>query len=248
MSEQVQQRAKLIAKFVRRRRLELVSPGFKVVSLHTAKEVSDLYVHSKSAAEMENERRPWRRLKRTALRDAEALAESVIGIPADDLRRRFRGVIGRRVLVTLSSMSAAAADDSASDMHVAEVPAPPNPARQAHAADKEAFSSSHRSAVETQPHSSGAVHMVRAAAVAAAHGLRNCLAQENCPPPPQASQHARAQPDDLSAAQVHEKQSSVAVADEKQSSVAAADEKQSSVARCGIASPALHWHSTNRRV
>jgi hypothetical protein len=173
MSAQVQQRAKLIAKFVRRRRLELVSPGFKVVSLHTAKEVSDLYVHSKSAAEMENERRPWRRLKRTALRDAEALAESVIGIPADDLRRRFRGVIGRRVLVTLSSMSAAAADDSASDVHVADVlvPAPPNPARQAHAADQEAFSFSHRSAVEPQPHSSGAVHMVRfrAAAVAAAH-------------------------------------------------------------------------------
>jgi hypothetical protein len=84
------------------------------VSLHTAKEVSDLYAHSKSAADIENERRPWRRLKRTALRDAEALAESVIGIPAEDLRRRFRGVIGRRVLVTLSSI--AVTDDSAPEL------------------------------------------------------------------------------------------------------------------------------------
>jgi hypothetical protein len=105
IAQLVEARAKLISKFLRRRKLELVNASFKVVSLHTAKEVSDLYVHSKSAAEIENERRPWRRLKRTALRDAEALAESVIGIPAEDLRRRFRGVIGRRVLVTLSSIA-----------------------------------------------------------------------------------------------------------------------------------------------
>lgn len=114
IAQLVEQRAKLISKFLRRRRLDLVNPGFKVVSLHTAKEVSDLYAHSKSAADIENERRPWRRLKRTALRDAEALAESVIGIPAEDLRRRFRGVIGRRVLVTLSSI--AVTDDSAPEL------------------------------------------------------------------------------------------------------------------------------------
>ena len=101
----VEQRAKLISKFLRRRKSELINPNFKVVSLHTAKEVSDLYMYTKSAAEIENERRPWRRLKRTALRDAEALAESVFGMPAEDLRRRFRGVIGRRVLVTLSAIA-----------------------------------------------------------------------------------------------------------------------------------------------
>jgi hypothetical protein len=114
IAQLVEQRAKLISKFLRRRRLDLVNPGYKVVSLHTAKEVSDLYAHSKSAADIENERRPWRRLKRTALRDAEALAESVIGIPAEDLRRRFRGVIGRRVLVTLSSI--AVTDDSGPEL------------------------------------------------------------------------------------------------------------------------------------
>jgi hypothetical protein len=107
IAQLVEQRAKLISKFVRRRKSELVNPNFKIVSLHTAKEVSDVYVHSKSLTEIENERRPWRRLKRTALRDAEALAESVIGISAEDLRRRFRGVIGRRVLLTLSSIAGA---------------------------------------------------------------------------------------------------------------------------------------------
>jgi len=95
----------LMSLLLRRRKSELINPNFKVVSLHTAKEVSDLYMHTKSAAEIENERRPWRRLKRTALRDAEALAESVLGMPAEDLRRRFRGVIGRRVLVTLSAIA-----------------------------------------------------------------------------------------------------------------------------------------------
>ena len=97
--------SKLISLLLRRRKSELINPNFKVVSLHTAKEVSDLYMHTKSAADIENERRPWRRLKRTALRDAEALAESVLGMPAEDLRRRFRGVIGRRVLVTLSAIA-----------------------------------------------------------------------------------------------------------------------------------------------
>jgi hypothetical protein len=114
IAQLVEQRAKLISKFLRRRKTELANPSFRVVSLHTAKEVSELYSHSKTAAELESERRPWRRLKRTALRDAEALAESVIGIPAEDLRRRFRGVIGRRVLVTLSSI--AGADDGAPEL------------------------------------------------------------------------------------------------------------------------------------
>ncbi len=141
MAQLVEQRARLISKFLRRRKTELVNPSFKVVSLHTAKEVSDLYAHSKSAADMDNERRPWRRLKRTALRDAEALAESVMGIGAEELRRRFRGVIGRRVLVTLSSL--AAADDAAPELQAVAAAAPQPPAK---AADHVDLSSAAREA------------------------------------------------------------------------------------------------------
>ena len=149
--------SKLISLLLRRRKSELINPNFKVVSLHTAKEVSDLYMHTKSAAEIENERRPWRRLKRTALRDAEALAESVLGMPAEDLRRRFRGVIGRRVLVTLSAIAdmdasapelQAMAQDSAAAGGAPLLPAASAPAVQVDASTSNSSSSSSKASLE----------------------------------------------------------------------------------------------------
>jgi hypothetical protein len=213
MVQLVEQRAALISKFLRRRRTELVNPSFRVVSLHTAKEVSELYTHSKTAAELESERRPWRRLKRTALRDAEALAESVIGIPAEDLRRRFRGVIGRRVLVTLSSI--ASADDRVPELqnmlqssHASDAPpAPPD----APAGGKDATELVREAAAELPQ------HMVRSSAASAARSascvpslLNALLTQENRPPPAQAQ---------------------ASVLSQSQPDSAAADEKQSAVAR-----------------
>jgi hypothetical protein len=210
IAQLAEQRAKLISKFLRRRKLELVNPSFKVVSLHTAKEVSELYTHCKTAAELESERRPWRRLKRTALRDAEALAESVIGIPAEDLRRRFRGVIGRRVLVTLSSI--ASMDENAPELQsmarnsLSASGAVPEVAATAHAPDAPA--TTNESSESQRPQFAEAPrHTVRLATCSRKQKICDSfLMQENCPPPGP----LQTRPDTAAGGYGDEKQSAVA--------------------------------------